>query len=194
MKKTAQSQSQAQDQPQNQQSPKFDPGQDDQSPISPELTAAATRIVELTNDLQRTRADFENFRKQVDLQKSQAMAVAKNATVMKLLPLIDDFSRAISTYPEQLQPLEKSLLSTLQSLGLQIINSAPGTEFNPDYHDAVSVDDSEGSVEVITETLRPGYTYDGAVIRAAMVRVGHADKANGRADQANNKADNKAHK
>lgn len=194
MKKTAQSQSQAQDQPQNQQSSKFDPGQDDQPPISPELTAAATRIVELTNDLQRTRADFENFRKQVDLQKSQAMAVAKNATVMKLLPLIDDFSRAISTYPEQLQPLEKSLLSTLQSLGLQIINSAPGTEFNPDYHDAVSVDDSEGSVEVITETLRPGYTYDGAVIRAAMVRVGHADKASDRADQANNKADGKAHK
>lgn len=144
--------------------------------ISPELAAAATQIVELTNDLQRTRADFENFRKQVDLQKSQAMAAAKNATVQKFLPLIDDLSRAISAYPEQLQPLEKSFLKTLQSLGLQVINSAPGTEFNPDYHDAVSIDDDEGNVEVIAETLRPGYTYDGAVIRAAMVRVGHAKK------------------
>lgn len=183
MKKTSQSQiptqdqsqSQTQDQPAKQ--PTKTDGQETQPQISPELAAAATQIVELTNDLQRTRADFENFRKQVDLQKSQAMAVAKNATVMKFLPLIDDISRAISAYPEQLQPLEKSFLSTLQSLGLQIINSIPGTEFNPDYHDAVSIDDGEGSIEVVTETLRPGYTYDGAVIRAAMVRVGHADKA-----------------
>lgn len=147
------------------------------SQISPEIAAAAAQIVELTNDLQRTRADFENFRKQVDLQKSQAMAAAKNSTVMKFLPLIDDLSRAITAYPEQLQPLEKSFLKTLQSLGLQPINSAPGTEFNPDYHDAVSIDDNDGAVEVITETLRPGYTYGGVVIRAAMVRVGHADKA-----------------
>ena len=177
MKKSTQSQSQAQDQ----QPPKTNSDQDAQSQISPELATAAARIVELTNDLQRTRADFENFRKQVDLQKSQAMVVAKNATVMKFLPLIDDLSRAISAYPEQLQPLEKSFLGTLQSLGLQIIDSAPGTEFNPDYHDAVSIDDGDGDVEVITETLRPGYTYDGAVIRAAMVRVGHADKASANA-------------
>lgn len=178
MKKTAQPQNQAQDKSQNQQPSEFSSGRDAQQQISPELAAAATQIVELTNDLQRTRADFENFRKQVDLQKSQAMAVAKNATVMKFLPLIDDLSRAISAYPDQLQPLEKSFLNTLQSLGLQIISSAPGTEFNPDYHDAVSIDDDEGDIEVITETLRPGYIYDGAVIRAAMVRVGHANKSN----------------
>ncbi len=167
-----------QPQPQNQPQPEAQPNltQDQASQIDPNLAAAATKIVELTNDLQRTRADFENFRKQVDLQKSQAMNVAKNATVMKFLPLIDDISRAIGAYPEQLQPLEKSFHKTLESLGLQIINSAPGTEFNPDFHDAVSIDDDEGNVEIITETLRPGYTYDGAVIRAAMVRVGHADK------------------
>lgn len=152
--------------------------------ISPELAAATSQIVELTNDLQRTRADFENFRKQADLQKTQAMNVAKNATVLKFLPLIDDLSRAISAYPEQLQPLEKSFLKTLQSLGLQVINSTPGAEFNPDYHDAVSIDNDEGDVEIITETLRPGYTYDGAVIRAAMVRVGHAKKSASKAQKA----------
>lgn len=177
MKKSTQSQTQPQ--PQNQPQPEAqpNPAQDQASQIDPNLAAAATKIVELTNDLQRTRADFENFRKQVDLQRSQAMNVAKNATVMKFFPLIDDISRAIGAYPEQLQPLEKSFHKTLESLGLQIINSAPGTEFNPDFHDAVSIDDDEGNIEVITETLRPGYTYDGAVIRAAMVRVGHADKA-----------------
>lgn len=177
MKKSTQPQTQPQ--PQDQPQPEAQPNltQDQASQIDPNLAMAATKIVELTNDLQRTRADFENFRKQVDLQKSQAMNVAKNATVMKFLPLIDDISRAISAYPEQLQPLEKSFHKTLESLGLQIINSAPGVEFNPDFHDAVSIDDDEGNVEIITETLRPGYTYDGAVIRAAMVRVGHADKA-----------------
>ncbi len=177
MKKSTQPQTQPQPQDQPQPEAQPNPAQDQASQIDPNLAVAATKIVELTNDLQRTRADFENFRKQVDLQKSQAMNVAKNATVMKFLPLIDDISRAIGAYPEQLQPLEKSFHKTLESLGLQIINSVPGTEFNPDFHDAVSIDDDEGNVEIITETLRPGYIYDGAVIRAAMVRVGHADKA-----------------
>lgn len=138
-------------------------------------TASATEaaLAELTNDLQRTRADFENFRKQVESQKSQAMAAAKYATVTKFLPLVDDFSRAIDAYPEQLAPLRKGLDKTLQSLGLTQIESAPGTEFNPDLHEAISVEDDEGDTEVIAETLRPGYMYDGAVIRAAMVKVKH---------------------
>lgn len=133
----------------------------------------AAIVAELTNDLQRTRADFENFRKQVEVQKSQAMAAAKYATVTKFLPLVDDFSRAIDAYPEQLSPLSKSLDKTLQGLGLARIVSTPGTEFNPDLHEAISVEDDEGDTEVIAETLRPGYTYDGAVIRAAMVKVKH---------------------
>lgn len=135
--------------------------------------AAEVALAELTNDLQRTRADFENFRKQVEVQKSQAMAAAKYATVTKFLPLVDDFSRAIEAYPEQLAPLRKSLDKTLQGLGLTQIESAPGTEFNPDLHEAISVEADEGDTEVIAETLRPGYMYDGAVIRAAMVKVKH---------------------
>lgn len=136
--------------------------------------ASASMIAELTNDLQRTRADFENFRKQVEIQKTQAMSVAKYATVTKFLPLVDDFERALQTYPEQLAPLRKSFDKTLNSLGLVRIDSNPGTEFNPDFHEAVSVDDEGGETEVISETLRPGYLYDGAVIRAAMVKVKRA--------------------
>lgn len=131
----------------------------------------ATVIAELTSDLQRTRADFENFRKQVEVQKSQAMSAAKYATVTKFLPLVDDFERALQTYPEQLAPLKKSFEKTLKSLGLSQIDSAEGVEFNPDIHEAISVEDEGGETEVISETLRPGYLYDGAVIRAAMVKV-----------------------
>ena len=145
------------------------------APVAPETdqaTLALTdQIAELTNDLQRTRADFENFRKQVEAQRLQAISVAKYATIEQFLPLIDDMDRAIAAYPDQLQPLAKSFQKTLDSLHLAKINSAPGTEFNPDYHEAVSVDDEGGDVDLISETLRPGYTYDGNIIRAAMVKV-----------------------
>lgn len=130
-------------------------------------------VTELLGDLQRTRADFENYRKQVESQKTLAMSAAKYATVEKFLPLVDDFERALDAYPEQLAPLRKNLDKTLSTLGLARIDSAPGTEFNPDLHEAVSVEDDEGDTEVVAETLRPGYLYDGAVIRAAMVKVKH---------------------
>lgn len=129
------------------------------------------QITELTNDLQRTRADFENFRKQVEAQRLQAMSVAKYATVEKFLPMLDDIDRAIAAYPKELKPLEKNLQKTLKSLDLTKINSAVGTEFNPDFHEAISVEDEGGENEVIAETLRPGYLYDGNVVRAAMVKV-----------------------
>lgn len=129
------------------------------------------QITELTNDLQRTRADFENFRKQVEAQRLQAMSVAKYATVEKFLPMLDDIDRAIAAYPKELKPLEKNLQKTLKSLDLAKINSAVGTEFNPDFHEAISVEDEGGESEVIAETLRPGYLYDGNVVRAAMVKV-----------------------
>lgn len=140
----------------------------------PDASAFEAKITELTNDLQRTRADFENYRKQTELQRSQAMSAARFATVEKFLPLVDDFSRAILTYPDQLAPLAKNFEKLLSGLGLSAIDSNPGTEFNPDFHEAVSVEDGEGETEVIIETLRPGYLYEGAVLRPAMVKVGRA--------------------
>jgi len=135
--------------------------------------AQSDATAELLSDLQRTRADFENYRKQVESQKALAMSAAKYATVEKFLPLVDDFERALSAYSEQLAPLRKNFEKTLASLGLSQIDSVPGTEFNPDLHEAVSVEDDEGETEVVAETLRPGYLYDGSVIRAAMVKVKH---------------------
>ena len=129
-----------------------------------------SQIAELTADLQRTRADFENYRKQMDVQKAQAAAFAKYETVKKVLPLLDDLDRAITTTPE-LKPIEKNLEKTLAELKLQKINSAPGTEFNPDLHDAIMMEESDGKKEVVAESLRAGYMYEGNVIRPAMVKV-----------------------
>jgi len=128
------------------------------------------KIAELVSDLQRTRADFENYRKQVEIQKSQAAEFARLETINKILPIIDDFDRAIAANPE-LAPIAKNLEKTLSSLGIAKINSEPGTEFNPDYHDAVMMEDSEGDKQVIAETMRSGYTYGDSVLRPAMVKV-----------------------
>ena len=127
------------------------------------------KIAELTNDLQRTRADFENFRKQVEVQKENERKATKLATVYKLLPLLDDIDRAVASYNE-LKPLEKTLEKTLKELGISKIDSAAGVDFNPDLHNAVMVE-GEGEKEVIAETLRPGYYYGTEVLREAMVKV-----------------------
>ena len=138
---------------------------------SAEIAKLEAEKAELLNDLQRTRADFENFRKQVEVQKEQAKKLAADSTVLKLLPLIDDMSRAISANPETLAPVAKTLEKTMSELGLKKIETAEGTEFNPDLHDAISMDESNGEKEVVAEELRPGYLYNNEVLRAAMVRV-----------------------
>ncbi|MBP5512199.1 nucleotide exchange factor GrpE [Candidatus Saccharibacteria bacterium] len=142
---------------------------------SPKESAETAKLeaekAELLNDLQRTRADFENFRKQVEIQREQAKKIAQDATILKMLPLIDDMSRAIAANPETLAPVAKTLEKTMESLGLKKIETKEGTEFNPDLHDAISMEESDGEKEVVAEELRPGYLYNNEVLRAAMVRV-----------------------
>lgn len=144
-------------------------GKLDEAKVETGTSEIEAKIGELTQDLQRTRADFENYRKQVELQKAQEKKNAKFATVMKILPLLDDIRRGIDNYTE-LKPLEKSLGKSLKELDLARIDSNEGVEFDPDLHEAVMVE-GDGEKEVIGETLRPGYYYEGEVLRPAMVRV-----------------------
>lgn len=128
------------------------------------------RINELVQDLQRTRADFENFRRQTEVQKEQYGNAVKFATVKKMLTLLDDIDRAIVANPDTLGPLRKSFDKSIKELGLAKIPAEAGTAFDPDLHDAVMVD-GDGDEEVIGEVLRPGYYFDSVVIRPAMVKV-----------------------
>ncbi|MBR3594627.1 nucleotide exchange factor GrpE [Candidatus Saccharibacteria bacterium] len=126
-------------------------------------------LTELVNDLQRTRADFENFRKNVEKDRENAKKLASYSTVLKFLPLLDDLDRAIATY-EELKPLAKNFEKSLKNLGLEKIDTSEGAEFNPELHDAV-MSEGDGTKETIAETLRPGYLYGGEVIRPAMVKI-----------------------
>ena len=138
-------------------------------------------IDELTLDLQRTRADFENYRKRVEAEKQSAHSMGQAKSVMKLLPVIDTIERAIANVPEKLADnawakgmagLGKQLDKQLKEIGLEKIDAKPGTLFNPELHQAVQFDEeADGDKEVVAEELRAGYTLDGTVIRDAMVKV-----------------------
>ena len=142
-----------------------EPNQAEQ-PTNPKSTEST-----LLNDLQRTRADFENYRKNVEKDKENLKKYAEFNTNGKILPLLDDLDRAFLTYSKELSPLAKNLDKTLKSLNLEKIETTPGVEFNPDFHEAVMFEESDGEKEVISETLRPGYKYNGEILRPAMVKV-----------------------
>ena len=137
--------------------------------------------MDLTADLQRVRADFENYRKRVEAEKQSARNYGQIEMVQKLLPVIDDIERAIANIPADLTndawtqgiaTLDKKLIKTLDSIGIKRIISAPGTLFNPDLHHAVQFDEeSTGALEVVAEELRGGYTFNDQPLREAMVKV-----------------------
>ena len=144
-------------------------------------TKQEQQIAELTADLQRTRADFENYRKRVEAEKTAARQSGQASAIMKLLPVIDNIERAIAYTPEDLKDhswvqsvagLVKHLDKSLEGLNVTRIDARPGTVFNPDMHEAIQFDEeAQGDTEVIAEPLQAGYLLNGAVIRHAMVKV-----------------------
>ena len=139
------------------------------------------QITELTTDLQRVRADFENYRKRVDSEKEMARATGRIQAIQALLPVIDNIERAIAHRPAELEgntwadgvsSLVKNLEKSLESLNLTRIDAVPGTHFNPEFHEAVQFDEeSVGEHEVIAEELQSGYKLGSDVLRPAIVKV-----------------------
>lgn len=151
---------------------------------APEAPIEDTRdqeIVDLTLDLQRTRADFENYRKRVDAEKVAARESGQANAILKLLPVIDNIERAIAYTPEELKDnswvqsvagLVKHLEKSLDGLNLLRIDAKPGTAFDPEYHEAIQFDeDATGDHEVVESEMQAGYMLNGHVIRHAMVKV-----------------------
>ena len=139
------------------------------------------KLGELTQDLQRNRADFENYRKRTESERTLARESGQASAILKLLPVIDNIERAIAYTPEELKDnkwvqgvasLVKNLENSLDSLDLKRIDASAGTAFNPDIHEAIQFDeDAVGEHEVIAEEMQAGYTLGGRPIRHAMVKV-----------------------
>ena len=139
------------------------------------------QVAELTTDLQRIRADFENYRKRIDAEKTQAKELGKVTAIMQLLPVIDNIERAVSFVPDDLKDnnwamgivgLSKNLDKSIEQLGLIKIDAKSGDAFDPEIHNAVQFDEeSDGDNEIVAEVLQPGYKFGENVIRHAMVKV-----------------------
>jgi molecular chaperone GrpE len=148
-------------------------------PKKPTVAELQQHIAELTEALQRERADAANIRRRHDEQIVGLKDLVKANVVRELLPVIDNFERALKHVPKDLQDndyvkgvqgIVKQFESTLTQMGVERIKTI-GEVFDPKYHEAVSMDDGAGEVEVVCEELQPGYVLGDEVIRHAMVKV-----------------------
>ena len=138
------------------------------------------KIEELTDRLTRQMAEFDNFRKRTDREKSQMYEIGAKDVIEKILPIVDNFERGLATVPEEekgspfaegMEKIYKQLMTTLEGIGVKPIE-AVGQEFNPDFHNAVMhVEDEELGENVIAEEFQKGYMYRDSVVRHSMVKV-----------------------
>ena len=120
------------------------------------------------DQLLRTRADFDNYRKRILKQQSEHQERAAEALVEKLLDALDTFDLAV-THGQGFEQAGEQLVNILTKEGLERIDPA-GEQFDPNEADAVAHEDGDGG-PVVAEVLRPGYRWKGRVLRPAMVKV-----------------------
>ena len=138
------------------------------------------KIEELTDRLTRQMAEFDNFRKRTEKEKSQMYEVGAKDIIEKILPVVDNFERGIAAVPEEeksnpfaegMEKIYKQLMTTLEEIGVKPIE-AVGQEFDPDFHNAgMHVEDEEVGENIITEEFQKGYLYRDSVVRHSMVKV-----------------------
>jgi len=125
-------------------------------------------------------AEFDNFRKRTEKEKSSMFDMGVRSTVEKLLPIIDNFERGLDKIPEDkdvkvftdgMEMIHKQLLKNLEDLGVTYIDCV-GKEFNPDFHNAVMhVEDENLGENIVADELQKGYMYKTSVVRHSMVKV-----------------------
>ncbi|HAX53073.1 nucleotide exchange factor GrpE [Muricomes intestini] len=138
------------------------------------------KIEELTDRLTRQIAEFDNFRKRTDKEKSQMYEIGARDIIEKILPVVDNFERGLDAVPEGeesnpfaegMEKIYKQLMAAFEEIGVKPIE-AVGAEFNPDLHNAVMhVEDEELGENIVAEEFQKGYTYRDGVVRHSMVKV-----------------------
>jgi molecular chaperone GrpE len=144
-----------------------------------QLAELERQLQELTQALQRERADAMNLRRRHEEEIATLRMHLKANIVRDLLPVIDNFERALKHVPKELeqadyikgvQSIVKQFEKTLEQMGVERIKTV-GELFDPRYHEAVSMEEGDGAQEVVSEELQAGYRLGEDVIRHAMVRV-----------------------
>ena len=146
---------------------------------SSKTAAYEEKIADLEDRVKRQMAEFENFRKRTEKEKSMMFEMGAKSVIEKLLPVVDNFERGLAAIPEGEQNsisegmnmIYKQMMTELDNLGVKPIE-ALGKEFNPDFHNAVMQVESEEFEEgIIAQELLKGYTYRDSVVRHSMVAV-----------------------
>ena len=135
-------------------------------------------LEELTDKVRRQMAEFENFRKRSEKEKSQMYEVGAKSILEKILPVVDNFERGLKGMEESedpfaqgMQMIYKQLMTSLEEAGVSPIE-ALGNEFDPNFHNAVMhVEDEEAGESEIVEEFQKGYMYHDTVLRHSMVKV-----------------------
>ena len=138
------------------------------------------QIEELTDKVKRQMAEFDNFRKRTEKEKSQMYDMGAKTIVEKILPVIDNFERGLAAVPEEskedafvvgMDKIYRQMLTVLEEAGVKPIE-AVGAEFDPNFHNAVMhVEDETLGENVVAEELQKGYMYRDTVVRHSMVKV-----------------------
>ncbi len=149
------------------------------------------QIDKLTEDLSRERADFMNYKRRSELDRSMLMNIAKAEVVKELLPILDDLQRALDSTPEDiadnswvkgLAQVNKQIEAKMSELDISKIE-ALGREFDPNLHEAIGFEDGDGEDEVVIEELRSGYKLGSEVLRPSMVKVGKSNSSEVKEDK-----------
>lgn len=141
---------------------------------------SAEQIADLNDKLKRQMAEFDNFRKRTEREKSQMYEIGAKSVIEKILPVVDNFERGLAAVPEEgkedafvqgMDKIYKQLMTELDSIGVKPIE-AVGQEFNPDFHNAVmQVESEEYESGIVASELQKGYMYRDSVVRHSMVAV-----------------------
>ena len=140
--------------------------------IEADIASIAAQRDEYLALAQRLQAEFENYKKQTMRRNTEVVEHAGAQLANKLLPVLDAFDNAIIHGIDGIAPLYKIMLDTLQKEGLDVIDT-DGVVFDPNLHEAVMHEegDADQREPVVTDTMRTGYTWNGKVLRPAMVKV-----------------------
>ena len=138
------------------------------------------KIDELNDKLRRSMAEFDNYRKRTDKEKSAMYEIGAKDVIEKILPIVDNFERGLNTIPEDakgtafaegMEKIYKQFVKTLDDLGVKPIE-AVGKPFDPNFHNAVMhVEDENLGENVVAAELQKGYTYKESIVRHRMVQV-----------------------
>ena len=138
------------------------------------------KIDELNDKLRRSMAEFDNYRKRTDKEKSAMYEIGAKDVIEKILPIVDNFERGLNTIPEDakgtafaegMEKIYKQFVKTLDDLGVKPIE-AVGKPFDPNFHNAVMhVEDENLGENVVAAELQKGYAYKESIVRHSMVQV-----------------------